>query len=233
MTTEIETNVDIKLKNSELPIKQLLALSRSLDEHNYHKTYHFHKTHSVFLNPVPPPGTHAVSNFFDHAGLVRLYEQYTTPDHFKHEQGYDMYVGVIAQLESGLRQMYQRNEQMFQREGKPVNSRPENPSPRTIAEHCARLSIAIEEAAKMKKIIAEREAAESEKKEAKRVSAKNGNVKRSGGDGVISSVDGMAVKNGIITDINQPVEEYLNEVKAEKERRRAARIAPQEESLNV
>lgn len=76
----------------------------------------------------------------------------------------------------------------------------------------------------MKKLIAQHDAAESEKKEAKRVSAKNGNVKRSGGQGEISSVDGMAVKNGIITDINWPVQEYLDEVKAEKERRRAARI---------
>ncbi len=233
MTTENETNSEIKI-NSKLPRKELLALSKRLDERNYQKAYFHHKQHSVFLNPVAPPGTRSTCNIFDFDGVKRLYEQYMTKEYFIHEQGYKIPEGIIQHLEYELRQMFRRNEKAFKHEGKPLDSMPQNPSPRDIAELSARLVIAIEESKKMEKQIKEHETADSERKEAKRRSTRIGSVQRSHGDGVITHVDGMTVtSNGLIPEMdNQLVTEYLEEIRTEKARKRAARIAAQENITN-
>lgn len=214
-----------KCLNSELPVEKLIALSKSLAEARYQKSYFAMKSRSIWLNPVPPRGTSLTSTILDFAGIKDLYRRYsdvsTTQNEFnQHEK---IPNGIIANFEFKLRTRWQQHEYLNRRLGRPIDSLPAGNQADDIAELAARLKVLKEEAVKIAKIIKEHESKEVAYTKAHR--PRLGGIKRNL-NGHIWQVDQMAVnEQGIIDELQIPVSEYLDQIKAEKERKREARNA--------
>lgn len=207
--------------NSELPIEELVKLSRSLNERRFMDVFNMHRRGSMVLNKNIPPHRNPYA-FMDIEGARAEVAKYAD---YRVAKGSLAPLGILAKAESDLRSRWKEVEHHHKINGRDQTTLPSGKDyvGQKIVSAAALFKISLEEYRALKKYVDEHDQRLKAEREAKRTNPRYriGAHKRNN-SGAITQVDGMAVDptTGNIIETGQNAEQYLAEIRAERKARR-------------
>jgi hypothetical protein len=208
--------------NSELPIEELVKLSRSLNERRFMDVFNMHRRGSFVLNKNIPPHRNPYA-FMDIEGARAGLAKYAD---YRVAEGSLAPLGILAKAETQLRNLWKGVEHQHKINGRDQATLPSGKDHigQKIVSAAALFKISFEEYRALKKFVEEHDQRVKEEREAKRSNPRYriGSHKRNS-NGAIIKVDGMDVDptTGKIIETGQDAEQYLAEVRAERKARKA------------